>query len=93
LKERAHFHTKLLSGGEKQRASLARALCNDPEILLADEPSGNLDHSTAVHIHELLIESVKEFKKALIVVTHNPALASLCDRTVSLCSGYLNGEI
>ena len=89
LKERALFQTKLLSGGEKQRASLARALCNDPEILLADEPSGNLDHFTAAHIHELLIEAVKEFQKALIVVTHHPALASLCDRTLNLCSGYL----
>lgn len=89
LKERVHFHTKLLSGGEKQRVSLARALCNDPEIILADEPSGNLDHTTAKYIHELLMELVKEFDKALIVVTHNSTLASLCDRKLILCDGYL----
>jgi lipoprotein-releasing system ATP-binding protein len=89
LGDRIHFHTKLLSGGEKQRVSLARALCNDPEILLADEPSGNLDHATSCYIHELLIESVNEFNKALIVVTHNAALASFCDRILTLSGGYL----
>lgn len=89
LEQRLNFPTKLLSGGEKQRASLARALCNDPEILLTDEPSGNLDHETSQSIHHLLIESVKELKKALVVVTHDQALASLCDRKLILCDGYL----
>lgn len=89
LEDRIHFPTKLLSGGEKQRAALARALCNDPAILLADEPSGNLDHETSGHIHELLIHSVKGLNKGLIVVTHDLKLASLCDRRLILCDGYL----
>jgi lipoprotein-releasing system ATP-binding protein len=89
LKERAHFHTKFLSGGEKQRVALARAFCNNPEIILADEPSGNLDHQTSTQIHALLIESVKEFNKALIVVTHDRELASLCDRQLLLCDGRI----
>jgi len=92
LNERLHFHTKLLSGGEKQRVALARALCNDPEIILADEPSGNLDHATSCHIHELLIESVKEMNKALIVVTHNATLASLCDHILILSGGFLTDQ-
>lgn len=89
LNERLFFHTKLLSGGEKQRVAIARALCNNPEIILADEPSGNLDHATSHHIHALLMEAVKEFNKALIVVTHDRELASLCDRTFLLCDGLL----
>lgn len=89
---RADFTTKLLSGGEKQRVALARALCNDPEILLADEPSGNLDHKTSNRIHELLFHSVKELNKSLIVVTHDQSLADLCDRKLTLCDGYLKKE-
>lgn len=89
LEKRMHFNTKLLSGGEKQRVALARALCNDPELILADEPSGNLDHVTSHSIHELLIHCVKEFNKALIVVTHNSALAMRCDRQLTLCDGHL----
>lgn len=89
LEKRAHFPAKLLSGGEKQRAALARALCNDPEILLADEPSGNLDHETSSHIHKLLIHSVKTLGKSLIVVTHDSNLAALCDRKLILCDGCL----
>jgi lipoprotein-releasing system ATP-binding protein len=92
LEKRIHFSTKLLSGGEKQRTSLARALCNDPEILLADEPSGNLDHETSQQIHQLLINSVKELNKGLIVVTHDMNLASLCDRRLILCDGRLTDE-
>lgn len=92
LKEKLHFSTKLLSGGEKQRSALARALCNDPEILLADEPSGNLDHETSRQIHQLLINSVSELKKGLIVVTHDEELAALCQRRYILSDGYLHSE-
>ncbi len=91
---RINFATKLLSGGERQRVALARALCNNPELLLADEPSGNLDHETSNRIHELLMHSVKELKKALIVVTHDERLANLCDRQVTLCDGrFIKKEI
>lgn len=92
VKERAHFSTKLLSGGEKQRVALARALCNDPEILLADEPSGNLDHETSQLIHTLLVDFVKETGKSLLVVTHDQTLATLCDQTYILCDGKLKKE-
>jgi lipoprotein-releasing system ATP-binding protein len=89
LKDRAHFLSKLLSGGEKQRAAIARALCNDPELILADEPSGNLDNKHSQEIHSLLLRLCKDFKKALIVVTHDKELSSLCDRTLLLKEGHL----
>lgn len=89
LADRAHFHTKLLSGGEKQRVSIARALCNDPDILLADEPSGNLDKETAASIHRLLLDFVRQGKKSLIVVTHDLELAKLCDKQYFLQNGVL----
>lgn len=89
LADRAHFHTKLLSGGEKQRVSIARALCNDPDILLADEPSGNLDKQTAASIHALLLDFVRQGKKSLIVVTHDLELAKLCDKQYLLSNGIL----
>ena len=89
LIERAEFSTKLLSGGEKQRVAIARALCNNPGIILADEPSGNLDHQTSKMIHELLLHCCKDLGKALIVVTHDQDLARLCDKTVQLCKGEI----
>lgn len=90
LKDRAHFLSKLLSGGEKQRAAIARALCNDPDLILADEPSGNLDSTHSQKIHSLLIQLTKESGKSLIVVTHDQELASLCDQTYTLKSGILS---
>lgn len=89
LSNRAHFHTKLLSGGEKQRVAIARALCNDPSVIFADEPSGNLDLETSAAIHELLIEFVTSSHKALIVVTHNPELAAMCKSHYELHDGVL----
>lgn len=89
LADRAHFHTKLLSGGEKQRVALARALCNDPSIIFADEPSGNLDKETSTAIHKLLLDFVHQSNKALIVVTHNPELASMCKIHYDLQDGQL----
>lgn len=80
---------KTLSGGEKQRASIARALCNDPELVLADEPSGNLDLENAQQIHDLLLGLVKREKKALVLVTHDPHLAERCDRKFELKGGLL----
>jgi len=75
LADRAHFQTKVLSGGEKQRVSLARAMCNDPSIIFADEPSGNLDRQTAEVIHEIMFSFVKDDHKALVLVTHDLELA------------------
>jgi lipoprotein-releasing system ATP-binding protein len=90
LKDRALYPCKLLSGGEKQRAALARALCNDPPLILADEPSGNLDNIHSQEIHALLIHLCKEFQKALIVVTHDQELSSLCDKRLVLKNGSLS---
>jgi lipoprotein-releasing system ATP-binding protein len=89
LGERMHHFGKQLSGGEKQRAAIARALCNDPDIIFADEPSGNLDRKTAQGIHELLLSFAKVRQKSLIIVTHDQELASLCDTTYHLRSGLL----
>lgn len=89
LGERHHFNTKLLSGGEKQRVAIARALCNDPDIILADEPSGNLDRQTSRHIHDLLLGFAREHNKTLIVVTHDHELAALCSRKLQLTNGRL----
>lgn len=89
LSPRKDFMTKLLSGGEKQRVAIARALCNNPEIILADEPSGNLDHESSKLIHNLLIDCTKELGKGLIVVTHDHELAALCDTTYTLYNGEL----
>lgn len=89
LEKRADYLAKNLSGGEKQRAALARAFCNDPDVILADEPSGNLDHENSKIIHNLLISSVKKFNKSLIIATHDKELASLCDQIYILEDGKL----
>ena len=86
LVHRAYFPAKLLSGGERQRVAIARALCNDPKVILADEPSGNLDEKTGRDIGDLLLSLVLEKKKSLILVTHDEKLASLCHRTYRLAS-------
>lgn len=90
LSHRAHFQTKLLSGGEKQRIALARALMNDPDVLLADEPTGNLDHQTSQQIQDLLFRSCEELGKALIVATHDIALAQRCHKKFLLQDGLLS---
>ncbi|MFS8562851.1 MAG: ABC transporter ATP-binding protein [Rhabdochlamydiaceae bacterium] len=77
LSERANFPAKLLSGGEKQRAAIARAFCNDPDIIFADEPSGNLDHAHSCIIHALLIGSAKKETK-LLLSSHTTKNSPLC---------------
>lgn len=89
LKSRAHYPAKLLSGGERQRVAIARALCNDPDILFADEPSGNLDRANAEAISTLLFDLVHQKQKALLLVTHDESLASRCHRRLHLSSGTL----
>lgn len=89
LSHRLDLDAKLLSGGEKQRTAIARALCNDPAVLFADEPTGNLDKQTAADIHELLLACTAAVGKALVVVTHDPALMALCQRRYLLESGKL----
>jgi lipoprotein-releasing system ATP-binding protein len=78
-----------LSGGEQQRAAVARALVADPLVVLADEPSGNLDTANSERLHQLFAHLSREFETALIVVTHNRSLASRADRVLSLEGGRL----
>ena len=89
LADRADFLVKLLSGGERQRVAIARALCNEPDLILADEPTGNLDDHNSRMIHKLLLDCAKEYQKTLIVVTHNEEFAKLCDRVYLLKNGTL----
>ena len=78
-----------LSGGEQQRVAVARALANDPRVILADEPSGNLDHAHSERLHDLLAALTREFETALVVVTHNRLLAGRADRILSMEGGRL----
>jgi lipoprotein-releasing system ATP-binding protein len=79
-----------LSGGEQQRCAVARALVHDPALLLADEPSGNLDHAHSGLLHDLLLNLARTFEAALVVVTHNRALAERADRILLLENGRLS---
>ena len=78
-----------LSGGEKQRTAIARALVAQPKILFADEPTGNLDEKNANQVMQLLLELQKAFNTALVIVTHDPSLAALADRTITIVDGQL----
>ena len=89
LASRAGSRVTLLSGGEQQRVALARALANQPAVLLADEPTGNLDPPTAARMHELITGLARESGAAIVVVTHNRALAMQADRVLALESGIL----
>lgn len=86
LQSKADLPAKLLSGGERQRVAIARALCNAPNLILADEPTGNLDRTNGKKIGELLLS----LKKSLILVTHDPELAALCNHQYLLKEGQLN---
>jgi putative ABC transport system ATP-binding protein len=87
LSERGHHYPSQLSGGEQQRVAIARALANDPPILLADEPTGNLDTATGHHIVELLLGINRTRKTTLVLVTHDPELASVADISIALRDG------
>ena len=87
LAERGHHYPSQLSGGEQQRVAIARAIANDPPILLADEPTGNLDTTTGQHIIELLVTMRRSRGRTLVLVTHDPELANLADETLMMRDG------
>lgn len=89
LADRAHSFPERLSGGEQQRVALARALAHDPELILADEPTGNLDDETGESVLELLGELLRERGKTLLVATHSQELLRLADRVFDLHDGQL----
>jgi putative ABC transport system ATP-binding protein/lipoprotein-releasing system ATP-binding protein len=91
LADRAHHLPSELSGGEQQRVAIARALANDPTIVFADEPTGNLDSANGNAVMQLLLELVREKDKTLVVVTHDQNLAGLGDRQVHIQDGLLTG--
>ena len=92
LRDRLHHRVGKLSGGEQQRVALARALVLKPAILLADEPTGNLDKKNSDQVHQLLLELNQEFLMTLVVVTHNMELASYMSRCVTIIEGRLQDE-
>ena len=93
LKDRIHHKPNQLSGGEQQRVAVARALMNDPAVILADEPSGNLDTETSNELHQLFFELRAKHQQTFIIVTHNLELAKMSDRTLVMKDGCIIDDI
>lgn len=92
LKDRVSHKPSELSGGEQQRVAIARALINRPAVLFADEPSGNLDTKTKEELHRLFFELREKFGQTIIIVTHDPELAAMCDRSFFMRDGQFVQE-
>lgn len=92
LSDRATHKPNELSGGEKQRVAVARALMNNPVVILADEPSGSLDSKNKEELHKLFFELRDKFGQTFVIVTHDETLATLTDRTIHLKDGRIVGE-
>lgn len=89
LESRMENKPMALSGGEQQRVAVARALINNPDIILADEPTGNLDSANAKELHQLFFDLRAQFNQTFLIVTHNEELAAQCDRTVHMKDGKI----
>lgn len=89
LSERYDHKPNELSGGEQQRVAVARALMNDPQLILADEPSGNLDSESAENLHQLFFKLRDEFGQTFVIVTHNEDLANMADRKLTMVDGKI----
>ena len=87
LGERLTHKPSQLSGGEQQRVAIARALINNPSVLFADEPSGNLDSRTKEEIHRLFFQLRDKYEQTIVIVTHDPELAAMCDRSLYMVDG------
>ena len=92
LTERANHKPSMLSGGEQQRVAVARALINNPAVILADEPSGNLDSQNAKELHELFFKLREQIGQTFVIVTHNPDLAQMADRTLTIKDGKIESN-
>lgn len=93
LTERKNHKPSMLSGGEQQRIAVARALINNPSVILADEPSGNLDSLNAKELHELFFNLREQTGQTFVIVTHNPDLAKMADRTLTIKDGKIESSI
>lgn len=89
LKDRIQHKPNSMSGGEQQRVAVARALINNPRIIFADEPSGNLDSESAEQLHHLFFKLREAFKQTFVIVTHNKELAAMADRTLTMVDGKI----
>ena len=89
LSHRINHKPNELSGGEQQRVAVARALINNPSVILADEPSGNLDSESAKNLHELFFKLRDEFGQTFVIITHNKELANMADRTLTMIDGKI----
>ena len=89
LQDRMDHKPSELSGGEQQRVAVARSLINDPGLILADEPSGNLDSENKQELHKLFISLREQFQKTLVIVTHDHELAAMADRTITIKDGMV----
>ena len=89
LSERYNHKPNELSGGEQQRVAVARALINNPDLILADEPSGNLDSESAENLHKLFFKLREKFKQTFVIVTHNEELANMADRKLTMVDGKI----
>ena len=92
LESRLDHFPAMLSGGERQRVAIARSLANDPSVLLADEPTGNLDSANAHHILELIIRLKRERQMTLVLVTLDPSIARLASRTIRMIDGQIAAD-
>lgn len=92
LTQRIHHKPNQLSGGEAQRVAVARSLINNPKVIFADEPTGNLDKESSENLHQLIINLRKDFNHTFVIVTHNSDLAKLSDRTITIEDGRIKNS-